>query len=651
MRTFFDNVKNKIDRAEVISFDVFDTLLLRPYIEPTDLFDHLERLAEAPFFAVARRYAEKQAQRKNPQLEDITYDDIYNEMPPCFSSMKEKELQFEKQVLQANPEILQVFNYAKASGKRIIIVSDMYLSATFLDSVLEKNGYIGYEKIYMSSEYGKTKASGNLYHVILEDLNLKGKEIVHIGDNRKSDIKRARRAGIQAVWYKQVVRQYIDSNVRIRQFLKHVDKDYHFDVSILVALLAWRRQKIKLGLIQPSYWENLGYEYAGPLAYGFCRFIERKAAEHNIDHLLFVARDGYTLQKVFQIFNETVKTSYIYASRYIKWVYLLDYYFAWRKDTPAEVVIKHYCNKNAKLQQFWESRDREQTPESFIENYKDVFEQLANSEVENYRSYLEKEIQTSNSLGVVDSWTTSFTAQTVIETVLKCETLGFYFQKTPKMLGWMCAHECMQSEGGNPNKSIRIDSDFFEFLWSAPELSVKEFSASGEPIYDDDVPAVEKENRGTIYREVSEGAVLFAEEVTHIFGGDLFFQFRTLKQLYHGVIDFPTAMDRTQLSKILVPTVKGDRDLRRGLRFRLPFHTRIRPWFEKLPLALRVPIYNLLLILYKPIHIGIRGRRKSTERHRSIEIGLLPCLGRCYFRMELKIGITISFRIGNVNDV
>lgn len=42
MCKFLDGAKSEILKYDVISFDVFDTLLLRPFIRPTDLFLYIE---------------------------------------------------------------------------------------------------------------------------------------------------------------------------------------------------------------------------------------------------------------------------------------------------------------------------------------------------------------------------------------------------------------------------------------------------------------------------------------------------------------------------------------------------------------------------------------------------------------------------------
>lgn len=54
-----ERVKAMCNSIDIISFDVFDTLLFRPYIKPTDLFFHLENIYKKPGFALARIRAEE----------------------------------------------------------------------------------------------------------------------------------------------------------------------------------------------------------------------------------------------------------------------------------------------------------------------------------------------------------------------------------------------------------------------------------------------------------------------------------------------------------------------------------------------------------------------------------------------------------------
>ena len=131
-KLLLDKIKSKIRKVKVVSFDIFDTLLVRPYIQPTDLFFHMEKAYERPGFADERRDAERRTRIRHKELEDITFDMIYDEIDDEFKDMKQKEMDWEEMVLRANPELKQVYDYAKEQGKKIVIASDMYLPTKFI---------------------------------------------------------------------------------------------------------------------------------------------------------------------------------------------------------------------------------------------------------------------------------------------------------------------------------------------------------------------------------------------------------------------------------------------------------------------------------------------------------------------------------------
>lgn len=47
-------------------------------------------------------------------------------------------MQLEKDTLYANPQMKEIFDYAKSLNKRIILISDMYFSSDILDDILKK---------------------------------------------------------------------------------------------------------------------------------------------------------------------------------------------------------------------------------------------------------------------------------------------------------------------------------------------------------------------------------------------------------------------------------------------------------------------------------------------------------------------------------
>lgn len=105
---------------DILSFDVFDTLLLRRVMYPTDVFSIMAIKTGIPNFKQIRIDAEEIARKKSKNKE-VTIDDIYENMV-CFSaSIKEqlKDLEFETEcsVCYANPYVKQLFDYAISTKK------------------------------------------------------------------------------------------------------------------------------------------------------------------------------------------------------------------------------------------------------------------------------------------------------------------------------------------------------------------------------------------------------------------------------------------------------------------------------------------------------------------------------------------------------
>ena len=86
-----------------------------------------------------------------------------------------------------------------------------------MTDILTKNDYKGLKKVYVSCEYEKSKATGELYEVVKKDLNIDDKAInnrwIHVGDNEKSDVRMARRAGLAVHHYPNVNRMALSMGV------------------------------------------------------------------------------------------------------------------------------------------------------------------------------------------------------------------------------------------------------------------------------------------------------------------------------------------------------------------------------------------------------------------------------------------------------
>lgn len=298
-----ENFINKVKQYDIISFDIFDTLIFRPFSSPTDLFFFVGEQNRILDFVKLRKNAEKIARTKT--TEEITYDEIYStyvencgEIDELYVDMeKKKELEF----CYANPFFKEIFLILKKMNKDIIITSDIYLSQEIIEQILKKNGYLGYKDIFISSEYKKSKYDGALYKIIKK--KYPNQTIIHIGDNQHADIKNAQRNGFDSLYY---------PNINIKG-----NKYRTFEMSTIIGS-CYRgliNSKIHCGNENLSMPYEFGYAYGGIFVLGYCRYIHKLVKKMNINKVLFLSRDGDLLSKIYSRLYPSSNIEYTYFSR------------------------------------------------------------------------------------------------------------------------------------------------------------------------------------------------------------------------------------------------------------------------------------------------------------------------------------------------
>ena len=568
-KLLLERIKKDIKKAEVVSFDIFDTLLVRPYIQPTDLFVHMEKAYDRAGFAAERRDAERRTRIRHRELEDITLDMIYDEIDDEFKDMKRKEMDWEAMVLRANPELKQVYDYAKETGKKIVIASDMYLPTEFLAKVLRREGFDGWDKLYVSGDLGKKKGTGSLYYQILEDLGVAPKQVLHIGDNKRSDVEVAQELKIKTVLYQQVALQFLATSHAIRVFQKQTAG--RLDSSILVAILAYRWQQERCGEVAESnYWQNLGFRYAGPVIYGYCRFIEETAKEEEINNLLFVARDGYSLQKVFNTFENNISNSYVYAPRILNLICTLDCNRNYVRYLSQ--IVDFYCKFDENLKNLAKSKKLETADDynNFILENSETIDNYASVFLANYRKSLLAGIVQNGNVGIVDTMTTFFSAQNLIEKALGKKIPGFYWAtvssnycKKYKHFSWADGFVRKNTIIKPNNIDVFTKNWFFiEFLISSPEHPIEGVDMEGNTILQQN-PNEREKRRAHLYQIISDEAVVFAEILKDRFGGfNCFFDFDTIIKWVNCFIEFPSLEDIKNMTEVGYATLPDHSDFR-----------------------------------------------------------------------------------------
>ena len=294
-------------KADIVSFDVFDTLILRPFEAPADLFYVIGEKLGIPDFRSLRKKCESEARKQKLQTDgttEITIEDIYELVGKKAGISPQlgitTECDTELALCRANSFMLEVYKKVLSAGKTVIITTDMYMSESFFKELLHKNGFDGYDGIFLSCACGCGKSDGRIYDIIKKQYG--NKRYIHIGDNRHSDIKNAAKAGFETVYYPNI-------NSIAGEYRPH-------DMSYLVGSVYSGLVNARLycgGHCSKAY--EYGYKCGGLLILGYCNFIYKAALLKKADKIFFFARDGYILKQVFDRLYPDVATEYIYWSR------------------------------------------------------------------------------------------------------------------------------------------------------------------------------------------------------------------------------------------------------------------------------------------------------------------------------------------------
>lgn len=216
----FSPLEARLDSCKVVSFDIFDTVLFRACGEPADIFEQtalkaiehkaLHQPLNAKEFRSLRIAAERSARNKAVTARghaEITLADIYEELPGSLldrQTVLQLELDAEKEACYLNPNALSLLRYCKRSGRKIALVSDMYLSSLQIMDLLVSAGFDPQwaDLLLVSSEHGCSKWDGGLYDVLLQAFpDIGPNQMLHIGDNLEADVKGAAGRGIPSVHY------------------------------------------------------------------------------------------------------------------------------------------------------------------------------------------------------------------------------------------------------------------------------------------------------------------------------------------------------------------------------------------------------------------------------------------------------------------
>jgi predicted HAD superfamily hydrolase len=569
MQTIDRDLVDKINSSTYISFDIFNTAILRDVLEPRDVFELVQKQYESIYqcsltnYAQQRQKAEKKARQKARQqrrITEITFDEIFD----CFqkdygldvylaSTLQKLELEAEINLCRQNEYIFSLYRYCLSQQKKIVFISDMYLPSETIDRILRNSGYEEFEELLVSAEFGKTKERGELYQLAIEKVGCRADGILHIGDNYRSDIISAQKNGLKTYYYESPLERALKNKQFQREKLSKIFNLHNsLEKSVYLATI------INKYYSQPhsqenNFWYDLGFKNLGILFLSFIGWLNETASEDGIEKIFFLSRDGHIMKRVYdlsvKVFDRLPDAEYLYASRRalnIPSIKKLD-----------EVALDFLVSGTSvlKVSQFLSRAGLE--PRSYIEQLQQVeinnldeeiitseqyqklrnfyqliaedIEKLAVSERDKLTQYLTSiNFFERQKIAVVDiGWHGSMQYSLAkIAKVLEKEIdiKGYYFatkvgakkfqKKGMKMSSYLC--DC-----GNPTyykNTIRLSTEIFEFIHSAPHGSAIKYDSENGEIK----PVLEENDRPqselTKVEMMHRGAIDFVTEYLRVVG-------------------------------------------------------------------------------------------------------------------------------------
>jgi FMN phosphatase YigB (HAD superfamily) len=203
-----ESVYSIIDDFDVISFDLFDTLVFRSvtnndyakYLLPGSLHIDIDPLK----FVSIRNSKEIEIRKSKDFIGDVTIHEVYraivkdhfNQLDP--DQLADAELEIDMDLIKPKEAIITLMNHCRNLGKYINVVTDTYYSKRQIERILERFD-IKVDNLFVSTDIGVRKDNGSMWAHISGIYADKIQTVLHIGDNPVSDCQIPGNYGITSV--------------------------------------------------------------------------------------------------------------------------------------------------------------------------------------------------------------------------------------------------------------------------------------------------------------------------------------------------------------------------------------------------------------------------------------------------------------------
>jgi FMN phosphatase YigB (HAD superfamily) len=326
-----------LPNIQLIAFDIFDTLLCRPLLNPETVKRIVARRIGGEgelLYQEYRTIAEGQARQAKGQeagIQDVGMDEIYARLAELthlpaeqIAAFRQMEEDVERASLSPRPEAVRLFQDALASGKPVVCITDMFLPRQTIEAFLRQQAVTGWKEIFVSSEVGLRKDGAKLYEHVLTRYALKPEQFLMIGDNERSDVQIPTDMGAAVIHLLKPV-EFARGLPRFSTLITHHERKNDIDSELTLGLVVRKNFSPihypafdPISLIQVTPY-HLGYSLVGPMLVSFSQWLIQKARQDGVDRLYFLSREGKPMKEVYACWSEGVadapQAEYLVLSR------------------------------------------------------------------------------------------------------------------------------------------------------------------------------------------------------------------------------------------------------------------------------------------------------------------------------------------------
>lgn len=302
--------------SSLVSFDLFDTLLLRPFARPEALLWMLEERIEREFglagFAAKRHQAESMVRALAAPGTDVRIEEIYrglaeaHQLPADLAErLLRLEVETEQRLLTVNPVVAATVRELRGAGRRLILVSDMYLGEVHLRPVLRRLGLDVFDRLSVSADTGRRKDRGDVWDDLLEQEGIAQDRLLHVGDNEHSDVQVLVDRGFPHPLHVMRPAALLGVMPGGADLIATFRQRPSWRNELMLGLVANRVSQhlgTASGSSDPPFADPrvFGYGVIGPIVFVFMTWLLRSLRRDRSTSVRFLSREGWLLNRLYQ---------------------------------------------------------------------------------------------------------------------------------------------------------------------------------------------------------------------------------------------------------------------------------------------------------------------------------------------------------------